>query len=266
MSPQVALQTFTIRKHIKSPKEIERALLTIEALGIHAIELARIEFTPQEIEKIVEVCSKIDMKVGSVQLKYKFMIEHFDWTVEMLNKMNCKYPVVSVIPMSVFWGSKSDVVQFANDLNALGEKFKAQDLTLLYHHHHFEFVKKEGIAIFDLLLESLNPDYVGFCLDTYWLQLGGMNPPDVIRQLNSRVKVVHLRDYALKLSRWKIGVTDTALGNGRLDFKKIVEACQFAEVSYMAIEQDTKTPYESIGESIKYLKTLEFSHLFKEGL
>jgi len=74
--------------------------------------------------------------------------------------------------------------------------------------------------------------------------------------------VVHLRDFTLKPPRFYPRITDIHLGGGTLDFNSIIRACVECNVDYMPIEQNTKTPFESIGKSVDHLKALGFKELF----
>ena len=62
-------------------------------------------------------------------------------------------------------------------------------------------------------------------LDTYWVARGGRSPQDMIRDQHGRVKVVHLRDFRLQWRAFMLKPVDCELGNGNLDFKRIVDSC-----------------------------------------
>lgn len=73
---------------------------------------------------------------------------------------------------------------FAKTIEDFGKtcrKVKETGLYFGYHNHSFEFVKFDGKFIMDRLIEESNLDTVRFIVDTYWLQYGGVNPVDFIK-------------------------------------------------------------------------------------
>jgi len=96
-------------------------------------------------------------------------------------------------------------------------------------------------------------------MDVYWTQRGGKNPVTLMKQYADRVKVVHLRDYKVSLNKLRADytVSDCALGDGNLDIKMIIDTAIDTGVLFLAIEQDTKSPFEEIERSLNYVKALD---------
>jgi len=260
--PKIAVQTFTVRKHLKSPAAIEKTFTQLHSMGINAVELARIKWTPAEIDAVARVTKKLGMVVGSTQNTFDYLSKNFDWSVKLHKLLNCQYVAVSVLPLRCILGSEATLSEFAFELEKLGRAYRQQGLKLLFHHHHFEFQQYGDELGFDILMNSTSPENVGLVLDTYWLQRGGKTPQDVITDYADRVKVVHLRDYKIRWKYFDLLPMDAALGEGNLDFIKIIESCKKANVAFMAIEQETKTPFESLTKSINHIKELKHADLF----
>ncbi|MFA9390964.1 MAG: sugar phosphate isomerase/epimerase family protein [Prolixibacteraceae bacterium] len=253
---KLSVQTFTIRKQLQTNRGIEASFKKLGEMGVEAVELARIGFSKNEIQSVKEASNKHNVEIGSTQITYDFLVKNFDWVIEFHKILDCKYTCVSVLPTKYILGNEKKLLAFSHELNELGKRFLKEGIYLLYHHHHFEFRKYGNRLGFDVLSEALNQEYVGFVLDTYWLQRGGKSPQDFIEKYAGKVKVVHLRDFKLNWKPFNLLPNDTELGNGNLDFKKIKEACIRSGVLYAAIEQDTKTPFESLEQSINYYRTI----------
>lgn len=254
--PQVSLQTFTIRRELKDRNKLVKTLEKVKALGINSLELARIPFKDSYIDLVVKACRETGMAIGSTQMKLKEIEKDKAWTVKMHKKLNCPYCVVSVISFSYLKKGESGLKKYAERLNKLGNFFQKKGVSLLFHHHNFEFVPNGSSNGFSMLLKYLNPESVGFVFDTYWLQRSGFNPADFIREHKGLVKGVHLRDFALKGPLWNPGIRDAELGGGNMDFSDILEACRETEVDYMAIEQNSSNPWKSLKLSVKHLKEI----------
>lgn len=260
---KIAVQTYTIRKDLKTKASVRIALTKLKNSGINTIELARIKFHRNEVLYIKEICEELHIDICSTQIKPEYIKSNLDWIIELHKILDCKNVVISVIPLKIL-NNKDKLIEFAKEMTEVGKILKENDLNLLHHHHHFEFLKINGELIFDILLKNSDPEYLGLVIDTYWVQRGGKDPSDFILKNKERVKGVHLRDYKNKFSliNGDFTATDTEIGNGNLDFKKIIDTCIKLNISYMAIEQATKKPYISIECSVKHLKGLGFGSSF----
>ncbi len=255
----IALQLFTVRKHMKSHDQIRATLHKINEIGIKHIEVARVKFTMEEAQVIRQVCTKLKMTISSTQIKYKRIMKDFDNIIALHQLWGCDYIAVSVLPTKYILKGEKGIRQFAQLLNQLGERLRKHGLRLLYHHHHMEFARYGGKTGLEILMEETNPLYVNLMMDTYWTQRGGKNPVDLMNQFADRIKVIHIRDYQVSLSLMKQDyvVSDCALGDGNLDIKGIVKRANELDIQTLAIEQDTKEPFAEIKKSFDYMSELE---------
>ncbi|TQV67236.1 sugar phosphate isomerase/epimerase [Exilibacterium tricleocarpae] len=263
MTAKFSLQTFTIRKYIKTPQAIAGAFERIKDTGLNAVELARINFTEAEIDAVAAASARFGIDIGSTQITYDYLDKNRDWVLEFHDRLGCAYTAVSVLPTAAVIGSKRDkLLRFAEALDRLGRYYRERGLNLCFHHHDFEFRRYGDQLGLDLLLQNTAPEHLGLVLDTYWTQRGGKTPHDMIADLQGRVKVVHLRDYRIRWKFFELLPIDCEVGAGNLDFNRIIDSCCAGGVHYMAIEQATATPFESVAMSVKHLRSLGFQHLF----
>ena len=253
--PEISLQTYTIRKFLKTPAGRDEAFAKIKSMGINAVELARVKFTPGVISQISSLCSNRGIKVLSTQMKLREIEADPEWTVKLHRQLGCTVCAVSVIDLSAL-RSAAGLKIYAQRLNILGGRLKQEGIRLLFHHHNFEFVPLEGSDGFNILSGCLNPDNVGFVLDTYWLQRSGHSPAAFIRSLKGRVGGIHLRDFSLRPPMSFPRITDTELGCGNIDFQAVYQAACDVGCGYMAIEQTSPDPWRSIGQSIAHIKKI----------
>lgn len=158
--------------------------------------------------------------------------------------------------------SIDDYKRACEALNRYGEQCKKAGLHLSYHNHSFEFLPIDGTNGWNTMKAELDENLVSFELDTYWVSIAGHDPLSVMADLGKRVHLLHLKDK-------KSGVPNNysegdvpkdsfkELGNGVLDFKKILAAGAAAGVPYCMIEQDeSPDPIQSINTSIHYLEKI----------
>lgn len=266
MEPRIALQTFTIRGQLKTPKALAAALVKLKSLGIKWIELARIGFSDAELDVVAGLRGGAGPAVACLQIKPDVIAADPDRVLRMLERLDCPSVSVSVIPLRALKDGSGALATFAGTLNRLGRHFRSGGKRLLFHHHHFEFLRFDGQLALDLLVAQTDPELVGFVVDTYWAQRGGCDPASLIRRLSGRVGGLHLRDYRVVPGLNNLSPDllprDAPVGDGNLDIPSIVEACRASGVPYMAIEQDSKRPFEDVARSIANLKVLGFADLF----
>lgn len=261
-TPRFALQTFTIRKFLKSPAAIKRGFARVREAGLRAVELAYIKLGKEEIDAVEMACNTQGIQVGSTQITFDFLDKNRDWVLRFHEQLGCTMTSVSVLPFRAIVGNRGQLLQFAEKLESLGEYFRERGLQLCFHHHDFEFRHYGSDVGLDLLLANTSAENVGLELDTYWVARGGRSPHDMIADLDGRVKMVHLRDFRLQRKWFSLSPRDCALGDGNLDFSRIVNSCVANNVCYMAIEQATDKPFEQVAQSVAHLKQLGFDELF----
>jgi len=263
MQPKISLQTFTVRRYLKSPKAIERAFARIKETGINAVELAYTKLGKDEIEAVARASKEHDIDIGSSQITFDFLQKNRDWVLEFhLQHLGCEFTSVSVLPHKFVVGDESALLGFAEQLDELGAYFRERGLNLAFHHHDYEYRQYGEKVGLDLLMENTSSKNVDLVLDCYWTQRGGRSPQDMIRGMNGRIKVIHLRDYGVQRKLFDMQPTDLALGQGNLDINEIIQSCKDTDVRYMAIEQSTKAPFEQLQISVDYLKENGHGGLF----
>ena len=139
----------------------------------------------------------------------------------------------------------------ANELNKAGERCKKSGIQLCYHNHAFEFDSQDGKLPYDILLNETDKNLVKMEMDLYWVSKAGKDPVALINQHPGRFPLFHLKDMDKTSEK-----SFTEVGNGTIDFKRILANANKAGLKYFFVEQD-KTPgdpFDSIAKSIAYIK------------
>ena len=142
-------------------------------------------------------------------------------------------------------------------LNASAEKMEKNGFKFFYHHHHYEFIKHGNQTGFDYMVE--NAPSINFTADTYWLQYGGMEITPTLEKLKGRISCVHLKDYKIESDgKGWFAPTMSPVGDGVLDFKKMIAKMQTLGVEYFLVEQDNAADMPDtlaqVERSINWLK------------
>lgn len=135
-------------------------------------------------------------------------------------------------------------------LNRAGQFASEHGLRLGYHNHWWEFKQLNGSATLDVMLDELD-EGVFLELDTYWIQVGGLEAVDVVRQAGARAPLIHLKD----------GLLDpqgdmTAVGGGVMDVPGIVAAsAESADWYIVELDRCATDMLEAVRDSYTHLTT-----------
>jgi sugar phosphate isomerase/epimerase len=259
--PVLGVQTFTIRRDMKTPAAIDASFARLAAMGLSAVELAYIRWRPEIVQAVQAAADRHGIAIASSQITFKLLDARREAMLQFHEQLDCRTSAVSVLPWPAILGGAAQMLRFAGRLDALGAWYRERGLQLCFHHHDFElrnYGDETGLA---LLLRNTEPANVALELDTYWAARGGFSPQALIDRLQGRVRVVHLRDF--RLQRGLVGPkpSDAALGRGNLDIAAIVAACEAQSVQHMAIEQASDKPWDGLAASVAHLRALGYDRL-----
>ena len=253
MISNIGIQTYTVRK--AQAKSIEGAYMPLIKLGIKKYEIARMDFNEKNANEVKRLKDEYGIEVCSVQVKPKYVFGDIDKVARFCEISGCKNVVISMLPFECILGSEDRFYRFISTLDGTYEKYEARGLTLAYHHHNWEYVRlKSGKTRMDELIESTGK--IRFVHDTYWTAKCGIDPAVQIARFGNRLLGVHLRDMELYKKGLDVCARNCEIGEGVLDFGRIINAAAGVGCEYLVIEQKTDTPYESIEKSYRNLKTI----------
>lgn len=107
-----------------------------------------------------------------------------------------KTDVVVITGMYRFdYGNLTQVKNLSERLNLAGKNLSKSGIKLLYHNHNVELQKVNSTSTaYDVLIDSTDPEYVNFELDTYWMADGGADLYSIIDKLGDRLEYWHIND------------------------------------------------------------------------
>lgn len=160
--------------------------------------------------------------------------------------------------------TRCDWVATAESLGKIARRMGSAGMTLIYHHHDFEFhpIRESpadggGFAdAFDLLDRCTPEQSLKFELDTYWLEFVGIATADFIGRYPHRLALLHCKDMAVGPER-----RYAPLGAGRLNWPHILSAVQNAGLDWLIVEQDEcygRPPVDCLAQSLTYLKQFNY--------
>ena len=236
-------------------------LRKVGELGFHSVEISQIPMTAENVAQMKRAQEECGVKIAALSASVapsgmpgqETLATHFRKIVADCHALDCNFIRIGMLPMDCM-ASLEKVLHFCKMANVAAKKLAEEGIKLYYHNHHIEFRKFDGVTMLDLIRE--HADLLGFELDVHWVQRGGCNPVDVIRDYAGKVDLIHLKDYRIAgiapeafealgkgdfakfMGEFRNCVQFAEVGEGTLDMGAIIEASLEAGAKHFFIEQD----------------------------
>ncbi|WP_110113051.1 sugar phosphate isomerase/epimerase [Bacillus sp. CGMCC 1.16541] len=244
----IALQLYTLRE--ETERDFIGTLEKVAELGYEGVEFAG--YGGLQANELKSVLDRLGLKAVSSHVSIEELEENLEQVITYQQEIGSKYIVCPYLPPER--QTEEDYRHLISVLNHVGERCASEGLTLLYHHHDFELIRfANGRTPLEMMLEETSPEWVKAEFDVYWLTLSGERPVEWLTRYQSRTPLVHLKDMTTDDRK-----TFARLGTGGVDIEAILQQGPSSNVEWWIVEQDQcdGSAIESVGESIRYLKTL----------
>ncbi|WP_224391219.1 sugar phosphate isomerase/epimerase [Pseudonocardia sp. ICBG1293] len=236
------------------PFEAMRRLVSV---GFTVTELAQIPMTDENVAELARARDEFGLTFAALSAVLgpstggtDSLDTDLDKIVADARTLGSTMVRVAMLPFDAL-GEPEKLIGASRELERHAKRLDDDGIRLCYHNHHVEFATLGGTHLHDIIAE--HAPSVGFELDTHWLQRAGLDPVQAITDRAGRVALVHLKDYRIRnldpalFAEVSAGgfpafrnalVTDAEVGEGNLDWKRIIPAARDAGAQYLLIEQE----------------------------
>jgi sugar phosphate isomerase/epimerase len=242
MNTPIALQLYTVRAGLKDDFEgVVRQIAEIGYTGVEPFDSAAIQ--PAVAGRLF---AELGLAVPGAHTALP-LGENERPVLEAMAAYGCRRLVSGYLGQAYFQ-TADGVRRACEQFNQANQVALANGLTFGIHNHWWEFEQVDGRYAYEIMLEELDPD-IFFEIDTYWVKTAGLDPTAVIRQLGSRVPLLHVKDGPAVL-----GEPMTAVGQGTLDFHEITAAAEgYVEWLIVELDECATNMMEAVAQSYHYL-------------
>ena len=258
MDKRIGAQYYSVRDHITTIEDFDVTCKKISDMGYKIVQISGTVLAPQPMREVVD---KYGLKVVTTHKGFGDFQKRLDEVIEYNKILGSDLCGVGAMPQDY---AKSDekLSEFIDEVNQICEVLKKEGMYFGYHNHELEFVKHGDKTVFERLVEETDPEVFNFIADTFWIQMGGMTPEKVIRQLGKRAMAVHFKDFAVDINNWEVPIM-CEVGRGNLDWNAIIEACEDAGTRWALVEQDKlwidNDPFKALSVSYDFLREKGFN-------
>ena len=252
---KIGLQLYSVRDHFKTEEEARATFKKLAELGYSEAQTAGCYGFAYD--KFKEMANDAGIEIVGTHDDFEMMKKNIETTIENHKKLGTTNVGIGGYGWDV--SDASVVEEFIKDANKIADRLAQEGMKFTYHNHSHEFIPlSNGKTMMEMFMEGFNEN-VTYVLDTYWVQNAGGDVCTWIEKLAGKIDILHLKDMAVKHDENNDVVSYiTEVGNGNLDFKKIIETAEKCGVKYFCVEQDN-CPYDfekSLKESSDYLHKL----------
>lgn len=244
--PPAALQLYTVRNALAAdfPGTLER----VRQLGFQAVETYPFPpgVTPAEAGRVLR---SLGLRVVSMHCDLP-LGPGLATALEYAGALNCPDVIWHGWPRPPEHDSIAGVLQLAARYNAAAAAIQAHGLRLGLHNHWWEFEALEGRLPCRILDRELDPE-IFLEIDVYWAQTAGVQPDLLVRELAPRVRFLHLKDGPAIH-----GQPMTALGEGVLNLRAILDAAPHPVQRVVELDECATDVFEAAGRSLRHLDRL----------
>jgi sugar phosphate isomerase/epimerase len=248
------LQLYTLRDIL--PKDPKGILKQVAAMGYKQIE------SYEGDKGMFWGMSNIEFKKYMDDLGMQIVSSHCNTEKDFERKANEAAAIGMKHLISPNVGAQKNLDAFkkiADKFNQSGEVCKKAGLRFAYHNHDYSFKPVEGQMPQDVMMQNTDPTLVDYEMDIYWVVTAGEDPIKWFEKYPNRFRLSHIKD-----RKKNVPLSDhdasCIVGQGQIDFAKILKSGQKNGLQYYIVEQeryDNTTPLLAAKADADYLKKLK---------
>ena len=250
---RIGAQLYTLREFTKTPADIAKTMKKVREIGYEAVQVSGMgPIEPRELKKIVD---GEGLTIAATHIGFDRMRDQAEAVIEEHQLWGCRHPAIGGMPAD--YRNAEGFHKFAKEASAVAKRLAEGGVTFSYHNHSFELERFGDKTGLEILRTESDPRYFNLEIDTYWIQHGGGDPAEWIVKCKGRIPLLHLKDMANKGGQPLMA----EIGEGNLNWPRILEAAKEAGVEWYLIEQDIcqRDPFESLAISLRNLKAMGVS-------
>lgn len=249
---RVGVQLYSLRDDAR--RDLERTLGDIAAAGYNDVEmLGSMNNFGMPPERVRQILDRNSLRAPSTHIGGN-ALDDLDRQLAEAAVLGHQYLIVASLPLGPN-PTLDGYRQWADRLNEAGRRSRSSGVWVGFHNHAGDHTPIEGVVPYDILMERTDPTVVRHQLDTGNAAMGGHDPLEYMQRFGSRYWSFHIKDVP------RMGPTsDTELGKGIIDFKRLLASIDDIDNKHLFVEQETYpgAPLDSVRRDYQYISRLTF--------
>jgi sugar phosphate isomerase/epimerase len=246
---RVGVQLYRLRDDAR--RNLERTIADIAAAGYKDVELLgsmnNFDMAPAVLRQVLD---RNGLRAPSTHVGGN-AVDDLPRQLDDAQILGHEYIVVASLPISGT-PTLADYQRWADRLNEAGRITRERKIWMGFHNHAGDFAVP---GAYDALVARTDPGVVRMQLDTGNLAMAGRDPIEYMRRFGDRYWLFHIKDVP------QLGAkTDTELGKGVIDFRRLLASIDRIDEKHLFVEQETypAAPLDSVRRDFNYISSLRF--------
>lgn len=247
---QIGAQFYTVRDLCKNLDDFALTLKKVADIGYKTVQISGT--CPYEAQWLREQLDKNGLKCVLTHIPVPKLVGETEQVIADHHVFDCPH-------IGLGWYSFNEEKEdetydhFIKTFVPVAEKIRQGGKYFMYHNHDQEFKLAPGGGrqiVLEKLAQDIPADVMGFTLDTFWVQAGGGDPAQWVKNLAGRVPAIHLKDFSY-------GRKMAVVGEGNINFDRVFSEAEKSGTKFLLVEQDDcngEDPIECLRRSYEYLK------------
>ena len=248
---RVGIQLYTLRDDAR--RDLEGTLAAIAAAGYKDVELlSSMNNFGMPPARLRQVLDRNGLRAPSTHVGVG-ELNDLDRQLADAATLGHQYIVLASLPGNE--RTLDDYKRWADRLNELGRRSLTHGVWIGFHNEAYDFPPIGGVVPYDILVERTDPALVRLQLDTGNMAMGGRDPLEYMKRFGTRYWLFHIKDAP------SLGApTDTELGKGIIDFRRLLAGIDHIDDKLLYVEQETYpgAPLDSARRDYAYIAGLTF--------
>ncbi len=253
---EIGLQLYSLRNQFA--KDVPGTMAKVKAMGIQQIEGG--ETYGLSFNEYIKLLAQNGLSMVSFGADFDRLAKNPQFVADQARSYGSKYVVCFWIPHTGDEFTLDDAKKAVLVFNEAGKVLANSGLSLCYHPHGYEFRPFENGTLFDYLVTNLDPRFVNFEMDVFWIKQPGQDPLALLKKYPNRFILMHLKDRKPGTPNDPNGHADdesnVVLGKGDVGIADIMKEAKKIGVKYFFIEDESSHSVEQIPQSLLFLKSL----------
>ncbi len=243
-------QASSLKAYLSTPDDLKATFCRLRDMGYRHLQLQWID-PSIPLEFTAETLRETGLTCIATQDSFEKVRDNLDYYITMNKKWGSKCLCVSTMPRNQM--TTDGIKLFCSEMKQIFYVLREQGISLTFHPLFYNYEQVNGVCGLDTIMELL-PLESGLTLCIYHAVRAGVNPVALLEQYKGRIEICHFKDFMIFPDGEEYLVP---VGQGKIDWNPIFEACRRFGVSWGLVEQETwkKDPFVCARESLDYISS-----------
>jgi sugar phosphate isomerase/epimerase len=248
----VGIQLYSLRDDAR--RDLESTLGQIAGMGYKTIEmLGSMNNFGMPVPRLRQILDRNGLRAVSTHVGGN-ALDDLDKTLDEAAALGHEYVIVASLPIQ---GQRTldDYRRWADRFNEAGRQARTRNIWIGFHNHANDHAPIDGTVPYDLMMDRTDASITRMQLDTGNTAMASRDPMEYMRKYGPRYWSFHIKDVPALGAK-----SDTELGKGTIDFRRLFAMIENIDQKHMFVEQETYpgTPADSLRRDYQYISALEF--------